>query len=75
MQAVWHCKKDVALSVPWKDKKAKKYCHVVTTCGKAEYVTVLEGLRQVTKPVIIQNYNNNMNGWDRIDQQVSWYTW
>ncbi|KAK3799491.1 hypothetical protein RRG08_035157 [Elysia crispata] len=70
MQAVWHYKEDVALSVTWKDKKAKKPCHVVTTCGKVDYVTVQEGLRQVTKPAIIQSYNNNMNGCDRIDQQL-----
>ncbi|KAK3731262.1 hypothetical protein RRG08_025804 [Elysia crispata] len=73
MQAVWHYKEDVALSVTWKDKKAKKPCHVVTTCSKVDYVTVQEGLRQVTKPAIIQSYNNNMNGCDRIDQQVSYY--
>ena len=73
MQAVWHYKEDVALSVTWKDKKAKKLCHVVTTCSKVDYVTVQEGLRQVTKPAIIQSYNNNMNGYDRIDQQVSYY--
>ena len=58
----------------WKDKKAKKPVVIVSTHatkGESE-ITTKRGI-VLSKPCIIQSYNNAMNGCDRMDQMLSYY--
>ena len=58
----------------WKDKKAKKPVIVVSTHsikGESE-ITNKRGI-VTTKPNIIHEYNNSMDGCDRMDEMISYY--
>lgn len=61
------------MCVSWRDKKSKKPCQLVTTCGSATYELRKEGRSQVMKPSPIHSYNLSMNGCDRVDQMISYY--
>ncbi|KAK3743053.1 hypothetical protein RRG08_063919 [Elysia crispata] len=53
MEAVWHENETMnSLAVTWKDKKAKKACHVVTTHSKVGVVNCTEGRRAVAKQYV-----------------------
>jgi len=62
------------LLVAWKDKKSKKPCVVLSTKGETGSVMRTEGLRAVEKPSIVHAYNMSMNGCDRADQMLSYYS-
>ena len=58
----------------WQDKKAKKPVIVVSTHsikGESE-ITNKRGI-VTTKPNIIHEYNNSMDGCDRMDRMISYY--
>ncbi|XP_005102686.2 piggyBac transposable element-derived protein 4 [Aplysia californica] len=57
------------LCVLFRDKKAKKSCAAVSNSSSVATVTV----KDVEKPSMINAYNFNMNGCDRVDQAVQTY--
>ena len=67
----YHEERDI-LCVTWKDKKAKKPCIVVSTNSQVGSIDLTEGRRQLSKPIMIQDYNVHMNGCDRADQMISY---
>ena len=69
----YHEERDI-LCVTWKDKKAKKPCIVVSTNSQVGSIDLTEGRRQLSKPIMIQDYNVHMNGCDRADQMISYYS-
>ena len=64
---------DQVMCVSWRDKKSKKPCQLITTCGSATCEIRIEGRSEVQKPSPIHNYNMSMNGCDRVDQMISYY--
>lgn len=61
------------LSVMYRDKKAKKPCVLVSSSASVDTVTRTTRAGDVIKPVMIDSYNNSMNGCDRVDQCVGTY--
>ena len=61
------------LCVAWRDKKAKKYVVVASTSATTEQCQVNRRLGAVEMPSVINSYNHNMNGCDRVDQSLSYY--
>ena len=62
--------------VAFRDKKAKKFVAVVTTAHAGKVGTVPKKTRGgeiVDKPLCIDDYNQKMNGCDRVDQLVQYY--
>ena len=67
----WRSDMSGMLLVMWKDKKAKKLVIIVSTHG----MEVVKGKRKtVEKPLVINAYNISMNGCNRLDQYVSYYS-
>ncbi|CAG5118075.1 unnamed protein product [Candidula unifasciata] len=63
------------LCVSWRDKKSKKKpCILLTTNESSTFEERQEGSRKVQKPSPIYSYNMSMNGCDRLDQMVSYYS-
>ncbi|CAG5121457.1 unnamed protein product [Candidula unifasciata] len=62
------------LCVSWRDKKSKKPWILLTTNGSSTFEERQEGSRKVEKPSPIHSYNMSMNGCDRLDQMVSYYS-
>ena len=63
------------LLVKWQDKKAKKPVVAISTKFVKNIVAVSShhrGVREI--PEIIHRYNLSMNGCDRLDQSVSYYS-
>jgi len=56
----------------WKDKKARKPVIAVSYAVKGNSVTNKRG-KVTVKPTIIEDYNQSMNGCDRMDQMLSYY--
>ncbi|XP_005090085.1 piggyBac transposable element-derived protein 4 [Aplysia californica] len=63
-QYFYHEERDI-LCVTRKDKKAKKPCIMVATNFRVGSTEIREGCRQVSNPVMIQDYTNYTNGSDR----------
>ena len=62
------------LVTAWRDKKAKKPVVIVSTRGEAvDTVVVNKRGVEVTKPAVIHEYNQSMNGCDRVDQMLQYY--
>ena len=59
------------LCLSFKDKKAKKPVHMVPNNSTVETVQV----RGKTKPTMVHEYNQFMNGCDRADQNLSYLLW
>ena len=58
----------------WKDKKARKPVIAVSTYSiKGESEIANKRGTVTTKPFIVNEYNNSMNGCDRMDQMISYY--
>ena len=65
---------DILLAM-WQDKKAKKPVIVVSTKFDNSIVDVAGKYGKVTrKPEVVHKYNFSMNGCDRLDQLVSYYS-
>ena len=71
---------DGVVCVTWKDKKSakkseKKSVIAVSTKYQPENVVVVSRHNKRTvKPVLIHRYNQSMNGCDRVDQMLSYYS-
>ena len=62
------------LCVAWRDKKAEKPCILVSTKAIVQDMTITwKRGNEVTLPSLIHDYNQSMNGCDRVDQSVSYY--
>ena len=61
------------LATAWRDKKAKKPVVVVSTKGVVGDVVVNRKGGVVSIPAVIEEYNHNMNGCDKIDQMITYY--
>ena len=62
------------LCVMWKDKKARKPVVAVSSKYSNDTIDVTSRHGKVTeKPTLIHEYNQSMNGCDRLDQLVSYY--
>ncbi|XP_035824731.1 piggyBac transposable element-derived protein 4-like [Aplysia californica] len=61
------------LCVAWRDKKAKKPCVLVSTNANAEMKTVRANGGEASKPAMVVEYNQAMNGFDAADQNISYY--
>ncbi|XP_067948703.1 piggyBac transposable element-derived protein 4-like [Watersipora subatra] len=61
------------LCVAWRDKKAKKYCTLVTTAHHAGQTEVQRRRETVIMPSVVANYNSFMGGCDKMDQILSYY--
>ena len=58
----------------WKGRKAKKPIVAVSSYATKEHTNVVSKQGKVTiKTSIIEDYNQFMNGCDRMDQMVSYY--
>ncbi|CAG5136607.1 unnamed protein product [Candidula unifasciata] len=62
------------LCVSWRDKNSKKPCILLTTNGSSTFEEGQKGSQKVQKPSPIHSYNMSMNGCDRLDQMVSYYS-
>ncbi|KAI8726902.1 piggyBac transposable element-derived protein 4 [Biomphalaria glabrata] len=63
-----------ALCVAWQDKKAKKPCIMVSTKSTNRIINVQQKRSVVEKPEMVHDYNMMMNGCDRADQMLSYYS-
>ncbi len=62
------------IAVAWRDKKAKKACFAVSTNTEAATeVQISRRGKEMDKPKLIHQYNQEMNGCDRADQMCSYY--
>jgi hypothetical protein len=57
----------------WRDKKAKKPVVVVSTKSVKGDIAVQHEEGEVMIPTVVNDYNLNMNGCDRLDQMVNYY--
>ena len=62
------------LCVSWKDKKSKKAVIVVSTKADVSYTTLHGRGGDVQKPTVIHDYNLHMNGCDKMDQNLTYYS-
>ncbi|GFO18780.1 PiggyBac transposable element-derived protein 4 [Plakobranchus ocellatus] len=60
---------DKLINASFKDKKVKKPVSLVSSCNSIEFIPV-QGKQ---KPIIMNNYNQYMNGCDRADQNLGNY--
>lgn len=62
------------LVTAWRDKKAKKPVVIVSTrCAAIDTVVTNKRGAEVSKPDVIHQYNQSMNGCDRVDQMLQYY--
>jgi hypothetical protein len=61
------------LVTAWRDKKARKPVVIATSRYGVDNVTVARKSGEVTIPLVIDEYNQCMNGCDRADQMVNYY--
>ena len=74
MKSKFYRSREGILLCMWKDKKAKKPVIFVSTHSVKGESEITNKRRIVTtKPNIIHEYNNSMNGCDRMDQMISYY--
>ena len=66
--------KKTILCTAFRDKKAKKHFVVVSTKSTYANVSVKNKRSTKIKPSNVNSYNHNMNGCDRVDQMVSYYS-
>lgn len=69
----YRSERDGILTTAWRDKKAKKHVIVVSTKAKAGNVAVRRRRAEVEMPCLIHEYNQCMNGCDKVDQMVNYY--
>lgn len=74
MESEYHRSDNGILLCAWKDKKARKPVIAVSTFAiKNETEVQNKRGKSIVKPEIINDYNNSMNGCDRMDQMLSYY--
>ena len=74
MESKFYRSREGILLCMWKNKIAKKPVIVVSTHSVKEEseITNKRGI-VITKPNIIHEYSNSVNGCDRMDQMISYY--
>ncbi|KAI8778339.1 piggyBac transposable element-derived protein 4 [Biomphalaria glabrata] len=63
-----------ALCVAWQDKKAKKPCSMVSKKSTNRIINVQQKRSVVEKPEMVHDYNMMMNGCDRAELLLSYYS-
>lgn len=71
---VFRNKEKNMLTVTWRDKKSKNFCILTSTKLSGALVDVQRRREALKIPKLITQYNTSMNGCDKVDQAVSYYS-